>query len=83
MGVAGSGLPQGDPDRRDHGCWPGVLGWHREWVSVQTTRELYERQVKDEAAELRSVPHEEREELDPDHQAKGLSWQRPERWRGG
>jgi VIT1/CCC1 family predicted Fe2+/Mn2+ transporter len=44
-----------------------------EWVSVQSTRELYQRQVRTEAAELRSVPEEEREELALIYEAKGLS----------
>lgn len=43
-----------------------------EWVSVQSARELYERQVKTEAAELREVPDEEQEELALIYEAKGL-----------
>ncbi len=43
-----------------------------EWISVQSARELYERQVKTEAAEIRSVPDEEREELALIYEAKGL-----------
>jgi VIT1/CCC1 family predicted Fe2+/Mn2+ transporter len=43
-----------------------------EWISVQTTHELYERQVTTERAELRSVPDEEREELALIYEAKGL-----------
>ena len=43
-----------------------------EWISVQTARELYERQVRIEAAEIRSVPDEEREELALIYEAKGL-----------
>lgn len=43
-----------------------------EWVSVQSARELYERQVRTEAAELRSVPDEEQEELALIYEAKGL-----------
>lgn len=43
-----------------------------EWISVQTARELYERQVRIEAGEIRSVPDEEREELALIYQAKGL-----------
>jgi VIT1/CCC1 family predicted Fe2+/Mn2+ transporter len=31
-----------------------------EWVSVQSARELYQRQVRTEAAEIRSVPDEEK-----------------------
>jgi VIT1/CCC1 family predicted Fe2+/Mn2+ transporter len=44
-----------------------------EWISVQSARELYERQVKTEAAELRSVPDEEQEELALIYEAKGLA----------
>jgi VIT1/CCC1 family predicted Fe2+/Mn2+ transporter len=43
-----------------------------EWVSVRSTRELYERQVHTEAAEIRSVPDEEQEELALIYEAKGL-----------
>ena len=43
-----------------------------EWISVQSARELYERQVKTEAAEIRSVPDEEQEELALIYEAKGL-----------
>ncbi|MGD0983122.1 MAG: demethoxyubiquinone hydroxylase family protein [Acidimicrobiales bacterium] len=43
-----------------------------EWISVQTARELYQRQVRTEAAEIRSVPDEEREELALIYEAKGL-----------
>ena len=43
-----------------------------EWVSVQSARELYERQVHTEAAEIRSVPDEEQEELALIYEAKGL-----------
>ncbi len=41
-------------------------------VSVQSARELYERQVHTEAAEIRSVPDEEQEELTLIYEAKGL-----------
>jgi VIT1/CCC1 family predicted Fe2+/Mn2+ transporter len=43
-----------------------------EWVSVQSARELYRRQVHTEAAEIRSVPDEEQEELALIYEAKGL-----------
>jgi VIT1/CCC1 family predicted Fe2+/Mn2+ transporter len=43
-----------------------------EWVSVQSARELYRRQVRTEAAEIRSVPDEEQEELALIYEAKGL-----------
>jgi vacuolar iron transporter family protein len=43
-----------------------------EWVSVQSARELYQRQVQTEANEIRSVPDEEQEELALIYEAKGL-----------
>ena len=75
MGVAGSGLPPkailiaGITGLLAGACSMAI----GEWVSVQSTRELYQRQVKTEAAELRSVPDEEREELTLIYEAKGLS----------
>jgi vacuolar iron transporter family protein len=44
-----------------------------EWISVQTARELYERQVQTEAAEIRTIPDEEQEELALIYEAKGLA----------
>jgi vacuolar iron transporter family protein len=44
-----------------------------EWISVQSARELYQRQVRIEAQEIRSVPDEEQEELALIYRAKGLS----------
>ncbi len=43
-----------------------------EWMSVQSARELYQRQVRTEAAEIHSVPDEEQEELALIYEAKGL-----------
>lgn len=43
-----------------------------EWLSVNTTRESYQRQIAVEAAELEDVPDEEKEELALIYQAKGL-----------
>ncbi|ACZ43440.1 protein of unknown function DUF125 transmembrane [Thermobaculum terrenum ATCC BAA-798] len=43
-----------------------------EWLSVQSARELYQRQIQIEAAELREIPQEEEEELRLIYQAKGL-----------
>ncbi len=43
-----------------------------EWLSVNSARELYERQVAGEAEELKQVPDEEKEELVLIYQAKGL-----------
>ena len=44
-----------------------------EWLSVQSARELYTRQIKIEAEELAETPEEEKEELALIYQAKGLS----------
>jgi vacuolar iron transporter family protein len=46
-----------------------------EWLSVNTARESYQRQVAAEAAEIDQVPDEEKEELALIYQAKGLSQQ--------
>jgi VIT1/CCC1 family predicted Fe2+/Mn2+ transporter len=43
-----------------------------EWISVQSSRELQERQIAIEAAELERIPDEEREELVLIYRAKGL-----------
>lgn len=43
-----------------------------EWLSVTSSRELYERQIATEAAELEAAPEEEEEELALIYQAKGL-----------
>ena len=43
-----------------------------EWLSVQSARELYERQIGLEAAELAAMPEEEEAELALIYQAKGL-----------
>ncbi len=43
-----------------------------EWLSVTSSRELYEKQIATEAAELEQVPDEEKEELVLIYQAKGL-----------
>ncbi|MFB6108439.1 MAG: VIT1/CCC1 transporter family protein [Haloplanus sp.] len=43
-----------------------------EWLSVQSSRELYGRQIAVEAAELAAAPDEEREELALIYRAKGL-----------
>src|SRR5690606_27630964 len=44
-----------------------------EWVSVKSSRELHERQLAVEAAEIAEIPEEETEELVLIYQAKGLS----------
>jgi vacuolar iron transporter family protein len=43
-----------------------------EWISVQSSRELYQRQISIESEELRAHPAEEAEELKLIYQAKGL-----------
>ncbi|ODU22327.1 MAG: rubrerythrin family protein [Sphingomonas sp. SCN 67-18] len=43
-----------------------------EWLSVTSSRELYQSQIATEAEELRDVPDEEREELILIYQAKGI-----------
>ncbi|MCX6081779.1 MAG: VIT1/CCC1 family protein [Chloroflexi bacterium] len=43
-----------------------------EWLSVQSSRELYERQIKIEREELAANPEEEAEELSLIYQAKGI-----------
>ena len=43
-----------------------------EWLSVNTSRESYQRQIDTEAAELEQLPAEEEEELALIYQAKGL-----------
>jgi vacuolar iron transporter family protein len=43
-----------------------------EWLSVQSSRELYERQIAIEKAELEAAPEEEQEELELIYRAKGL-----------
>jgi VIT1/CCC1 family predicted Fe2+/Mn2+ transporter len=49
-----------------------------EWISVQSARELYQRQVRTEAAEIRAVPDEEQQELALIYEAKGLPQQEAE-----
>jgi len=46
-----------------------------EWVSVQSSRELYERQIKIERAEIQHAPQEEQTELALIYESKGLSAQ--------
>lgn len=43
-----------------------------EWLSVQSSRELYEHQIKIEAEEIADSPEEEQEELALIYQSKGL-----------
>ena len=50
-----------------------------EWLSVQSSRELYERQIDVEAREIEERPDEEAEELSLIYQAKGLAREDAER----
>jgi len=43
-----------------------------EWISVQSSRELYEKQIRTEQAEILASPQEEAEELALIYQARGL-----------
>ena len=43
-----------------------------EWLSVQSSRELYMRQIEVEREELKEAPHEEEEELALIYEAKGI-----------
>lgn len=43
-----------------------------EWLSVQSSRELYEKQIRTEAEEIEAAPEEEAEELALIYQARGL-----------
>jgi vacuolar iron transporter family protein len=44
-----------------------------EWISVQSSRELYEKQLRTEKEEIASAPEEETEELALIYQARGLA----------
>lgn len=44
-----------------------------EWISVQSSRELYERQIETEKEEIENMPDEEIEELTLIYQARGLA----------
>jgi VIT1/CCC1 family predicted Fe2+/Mn2+ transporter/rubrerythrin len=74
MGVAGAGV-----GKREilvtgiAGLLAGALSMALgEWISVQSARELYERQISIERDELTDSPEEETEELALIYQAKGL-----------
>jgi VIT1/CCC1 family predicted Fe2+/Mn2+ transporter len=75
MGVAGARLP---PDAILLTGFAGLLAGAGsmamgEWLSVQSSRELYERQIDVEAREIEERPEEEAEELSLIYQAKGLA----------
>ncbi len=74
MGAAGANLP-------GHGVLiTGIAGLLAgagsmalgEWLSVQSSRELYQNQIKIEAEEIESAPQEEQEELALIYQSKGI-----------
>ncbi|MGA2545787.1 MAG: VIT1/CCC1 transporter family protein [Rectinemataceae bacterium] len=74
MGVAGAGV-----GKREilvtgvAGLLAGALSMALgEWISVQSSRELYERQIDIERQELADSPEEEMEELSLIYRAKGL-----------
>ncbi len=78
MGAAGANLP-------GHGVLiTGVAGLLAgassmalgEWLSVQSSRELYQNQIKIEAEEIENSPKEEQEELALIYQSKGLPEER-------
>ncbi len=78
MGAAGANLP-------GHGVLiTGIAGLLAgassmalgEWLSVQSSRELYQRQIAIEAEEIATHPEEEQEELALIYQAKGLPKER-------
>lgn len=74
MGVAGAALSNRVV------LWSGLAGLLAgafsmalgEWLSVQSSRELYRRQIDIEAAEIAEFPEEEEEELTLIYRAKGL-----------
>ena len=78
MGAAGANLP-------GHGVLiTGVAGLLAgassmalgEWLSVQSSRELFQNQIKIEAEEIEHAPQEEQEELALIYQSKGLPTER-------
>jgi vacuolar iron transporter family protein len=78
MGAAGANLP-------GHGVLiTGIAGLLAgassmalgEWLSVQSSRELYQNQIKIEAEEIENAPEEEQEELALIYQSKGLPEER-------
>ncbi len=74
MGVAGAGRSSGEILLTGAaGLMAGALSMALgEWISVQSSRELYEHQLKVEQNELTSNPEAEAEELALIYQAKGL-----------
>lgn len=77
MGVAGAQLSsQGILITGSAGLLAGAISMALgEWLSVQSSRELFTRQLQIEEEELSANPQEEQEELALIYQAKGLSEQ--------
>jgi VIT1/CCC1 family predicted Fe2+/Mn2+ transporter len=75
MGVAGAQLSgQGVLITGVAGLLAGACSMAMgEWLSVQSARELSQRQLAIEADEIRAVPHEEQQELALIYEAKGLT----------
>lgn len=78
MGVAGANLPSSDVLIAGlagllAGAGSMAMG---EWLSVQSSRELYEHQIAIEKAEIAEHPEEEEEELALIYQSKGLPEER-------
>jgi vacuolar iron transporter family protein len=75
MGVAGAALAQSTILLTGlAGLLAGAISMALgEWLSVQSSRELYQRQLGIEKSELEEFPEEEKEELALIYQAKGLS----------
>jgi len=75
MGVAGAGLGTRQILLTGiSGLLAGALSMSLgEWISVQSSRELYEKQIAIERDELNDAPEEEMEELTLIYRAKGLT----------
>ncbi len=74
MGVAGAGVGQREIlITGAAGLLAGALSMALgEWLSVQSSREMYQHQLRVEERELNDLPEEEKEELALIYQAKGL-----------
>ncbi len=75
MGVAGAELASGQIVLTGAaGLLAGAISMALgEWVSVQSSRELYQKQIRTEKEEIEAMPDEEREELSLIYQSRGLS----------
>jgi vacuolar iron transporter family protein len=78
MGVAGASLQQSTILLTGlAGLLAGAISMALgEWLSVQSSRELYQRQIAIERQELETAPQEEQEELALIYQAKGIPLER-------